>query len=267
MRLKSYVAYTLTDGMSYQQFLGLKPGKSSRRSLTLPEDSAINTQYSEDPASNCLQLPKGWISPEEMDAAADTPQQEAQELTVMFVDQGDQLPTPPPIQQQNMWAAVTVADNVEQPTGDDDEVKEHVILQDAPDDGVTDEPTNSGKGDLITPKPKEIADPPTVKDTSLQTTPGKRNIMEAHVEECPTGDLPVTKEDIPPHTKSKRQRNRTRNKKGVASKLDGVKGTVDECRPIVEPSSQEHNPGDPKGSRCGGGISPEVAGTTYPLPQ
>ena len=106
MRSKSYVAYALADGMSYQQFLGLKPGKSSRRSVTLPEDSAINKQYSEDPASNWLQLPEGWISPEAMEAAADTPQQEAQELTDMFVDQGDHLPTPPSIQQQHMPSCV-----------------------------------------------------------------------------------------------------------------------------------------------------------------
>ena len=48
IRSKSYVAYTLQKEMSYQQFLGLKPGKSSRRSLTLPEDAAINKQNKDD---------------------------------------------------------------------------------------------------------------------------------------------------------------------------------------------------------------------------
>ena len=81
-----------------------------------------------------------------------------------------------------------------------------------------------------------------------------------HTEKCPTGDLPVTKEDIPHKQKTKRQRKRTRSKKGATSELDGVKGTAEECRPIDEPSSQDPNPGDPKGSRCGGRIGPEVAG-------
>jgi hypothetical protein len=124
--------------MSYQQFLGLKPGKSSRRSVTLPEDSAINKQYSEDPTSNWLQLPEGWMSPEAMEAAADTPQQEAQELTDMFVDQGDQLPTPPSIQQQHMHAAIELSNNIEETTGDDNTTDEHIIFQDKPDVHPTD---------------------------------------------------------------------------------------------------------------------------------
>ena len=112
IRSKSYVAYTLQEGMSYQQFLGLKPGKSSRRSLVLPEDAAVNAQHREDKRANWLQLPKGWLTADELDKAADTPDQEAQELT----DMGVQLPTPPSVQTQHMRAAVTLADTTEQHT-------------------------------------------------------------------------------------------------------------------------------------------------------
>ena len=137
------------------------------------------------------------MSPEAMEAATHTPEQEAQELTDMFVDQGDQLPTPPSIQQQHMHAAIELSNNVDEATGDDGTADEHVIFQDTPEVGLATEQHNSGKGGLITPKPKEVAAPPAVEVASPQDATTKRNILEVHTEKCPTGDLPVTKEDIP----------------------------------------------------------------------
>ena len=152
------------------------------------------------------------MSPDAMEAATDTPEQEAQELTDMFVDQGDQLPTPPSIQQQHMQAAIQLSHNIEETTGDDITPEEHIIIQDEPDIGLTTEQrrsgrdrkqteqfdftkaglndtalrkkpniTTSGQGGLITPKPKAIGAPPAVEGVASQDTTIKRNITEVNI--------------------------------------------------------------------------------------
>ena len=69
-RSKSYVAYKLKEGLNYEQFLSIKQRKiSSRRSVAISGNDAINEASKNDPNARWVQLPKGWLTSDEMDEA------------------------------------------------------------------------------------------------------------------------------------------------------------------------------------------------------
>lgn len=55
---KSFVAYKLQEGISYTQFLGLKPQKSARRSLRLAEDECVVPTLALPEELGKIELPK-----------------------------------------------------------------------------------------------------------------------------------------------------------------------------------------------------------------
>ena len=74
------------------------------------EDAAENEAHRDNPSSNWIQLPEGWMTNLEMDKVINTPEREAEELTELHIN-GEDLPEPPPIATRRMAPRVDIPDD------------------------------------------------------------------------------------------------------------------------------------------------------------